>query len=103
MHHIAIDEYVLDVLMPDLTGHDRCPNAFLVYLVLWTELYRTEQRRVPASLRMLSERTGLSRSAVQTAMRLLKKRGLLLTHRRAPTAIPEYELVRHWIRRRARR
>jgi hypothetical protein len=36
MQHIAIDEYVVDVLLPDLTGHDHAPNAFLVYIVLWT-------------------------------------------------------------------
>jgi hypothetical protein len=35
MNHIAIDEYVLDVLLPDLVGHDRSAPAFLVYLVLW--------------------------------------------------------------------
>jgi hypothetical protein len=33
MNHIAIDEYVLDVLMPDLVGHDRSAPAFLIYLV----------------------------------------------------------------------
>jgi DNA-binding MarR family transcriptional regulator len=103
MHHIAIDEYVVDVLLPDLTGHDRSPGAFLVYIVLWTELYRTEQRRATMSLRRLSESTGLSKSAVQAALRLLKKRGLVVAAKRSPTAIPEYELIRHWLRRRAQR
>jgi len=40
MQHIPIDEYVVDVLLPDLTGHDHAPTGFLVYIVLWTALYR---------------------------------------------------------------
>ncbi len=103
MHHIAIDEYVVDVLLPDLAGHDRSPTAFLVYLVLWTALYKTEQRRVALSLREFAERTGLSKSAVQAALRLLKRRGLVAVTKTAATAVPQYELVRHWLRRRAKR
>lgn len=102
MHHIPIDEYVLDVLLPDLAGHDHSPGAFLVYVVLWTALYRLEQRHVAISLRQLSERTGLSKSAVQAAIRLLKRRGLVTVKKDAPTSVPSYELVRHWLRRRAR-
>ena len=103
MHHIPIDEYVLDVLMPDLVGHDRAPGAFLVYLVLWTELYRVEQKRAPMSLRRLAESTGLSKSAVQAGLRLLKERGLVAVGKQSETAVPEYELLRHWVRRRAKR
>ena len=102
MQHIPIDEYVIDVLLPDLTGHDRSPTAFLVYVVLWTALYRGEQKRIALSLHKLSEHTGLSKSAVQNAVRLLKQRGLLKVFKTRPTAVPEYELVRHWVRRRAR-
>ena len=102
MQHIAIDEYVIDVLLPDLTGHDRTPTAFLVYLILWTALFREEQKRVRLSLQQLSERTGLSKSAVQNAVRVLKRRGLIKVFKALPTAVPEYELVRHWVRRRAR-
>jgi DNA-binding GntR family transcriptional regulator len=100
MHHIGVDEYVIDVLLPDLAGHDRSPTAFLVYVVLWTALYRQEQRRVAISLQQLAAATGLSKSAVQAAVRLLKRRGLVRVTRRSPTAVPEYELVRHWLRRR---
>jgi hypothetical protein len=31
---MELDDYVVDVLMPDLVGHDRHPSAFLVYLFL---------------------------------------------------------------------
>lgn len=102
MEHIPIDEYVIDVLLPDLTGHDRAPTAFLVYLILWTALYREEQKRTALSLQKLSERTGLSKSAVQKAVRVLKRRGLIKVSKISPTAVPEYELVRHWVRRRAK-
>jgi hypothetical protein len=102
MQHIPIDEYVIDVLLPDLTGHDRAPTAFLIYMVLWTALYREEQRRITRSLQQLSEGTGLSKTAVQNAVRLLKRRGLIRIFKAHPTAVPEYELVRHWVRRRSR-
>jgi hypothetical protein len=100
VHHIAVDIYVMDVLMPDLTGHDRSPGAFLVYLALWTALYRLSQRRVAVSLQQLSETTGLSKSSVQAAVRILKRRGLVRITKSSPTAIPQYELIRHWLRRR---
>lgn len=101
MHHIPFDEYVVDVLLPDLAGHDHAPTAFLVYVVIWAALYRQEQRRVAISLRQLAESTGLSKSGVQAALRLLQRRGLVRVTKSAPTAVPEYELVRHWVRRRA--
>ena len=73
VQHIPIDEHVIDVLLPDLAGHDRAPAAFLVYIVLWTRLYRDEQKRVALSLQQLSEGTGLSKTAVQNAVRVLKR------------------------------
>jgi Bacterial regulatory proteins, gntR family len=100
--HIAIDEYVLDVLMPDLVRHDRSAPAFLVYLVLWTALFRAGERRIPISLRQIAESSGLSKSAVQKAIRLLKRRHLIQVRQRTATSTPEYELIRHWLRRRAR-
>jgi len=102
MHHVAVDDYVLDVLLPDLAGHDRSPAAVLLYLILWTKLYRSGERRVGVSLQELAELTGLSKSAVQGGMRLLKRRGLVQISKVSPTAVPQYELIRHWVRRRAR-
>jgi len=103
VNHIAIDEYVLDVLLPDLTRHDHSPSAFLVYLAVWTALFRLEERQAALSLQQLAEYTGLSKSAVQAAVRLLKRRGLLKVTKTSPTAVPQYELVRHWLQRRAKR
>jgi len=102
MHHVEIDDYVLDVLLPDLAGHDRSPAAFLVYVVLWVGLYRSEQRSIAISLQQVSELAGLSKSAVQAAIRLLERRRLIRITKASATAVPRYELVRHWLRRRAR-
>ena len=100
--HVPLDDYVIDTLLPDLAGHDGSPAAFLVYVVLWAQLYRSEERRVAISLQQLAGRTGLSKSAVQGAVRLLKQRGLVKAMKSSPTAVPEYELIRHWVRRRAK-
>src|ERR1700744_1625852 len=102
MNHIAIDEYVLDVLMPDLVGHDRSAPAFLVYLVLWTVLFRSGAPRARMSLSQLAEARGLSKPAGQRAVRLLTRGHLVQVGRRSATSAPEYELIRHWLRRRAR-
>jgi hypothetical protein len=102
VHHIEVDVYVIDVLLPDLAGHDRAPSSFLVYLVLWGRLYRSGQRSVSISLQQLSDFSGLSKSAVQAGIRLLKRRSLIRVVRTSPTAVPQYELIRHWVRRRAR-
>jgi hypothetical protein len=101
VHHIEIDDYVLDVLLPDLAGHDRSPAAFLIYLVLWKQLFRSAQRTIHMSLQDLASQTGLSKSAVQAGIRLLRRRALVKVTRTSATAIPQYELIRHWVRRRA--
>lgn len=101
MYHIEFDEYVIDVLLPDLTGHDRSPAAFLVYVVLWARLYRTEQRSTSISLQQLADLSGLSKSAVQRALAILKHRALIKVAKASPTSLPQYELVRHWVKRRA--
>ena len=101
MYHIEFDEYVVDVLLPDLAGHDRSPAAFLVYVVLWARLYRSAERSTAISLQQLAGLSGLSKSAVQGAVRILKRRGLVRVAKASATALPRYELIRHWVRRRA--
>ena len=103
MYHIAVDDYVIDVLLPDLAGHDRSPSAFLVYLILWTNLFRSERRAIEVSLQSLSTQTGLSKSSVQAAIRLLRNRSLIRVTKASPTATPQYELIRHWLRRRIKK
>jgi len=103
MYHVAIDDYVIDVLLPDLAGHDRSPAAFLVYLILWTHLFRSERRSIAVSLQSLSAQTGLSKSAVQAAVRLLRDRMLIRVTKDSPTSVPQYELIRHWLQRRVKK
>jgi hypothetical protein len=93
---IPIDDYVLDVLMRDIVGHDRQPTAYLVYLWLYGQAARAKWRPVPASLRMLAEEIGLSKSAVQTALDLLRRRELIQSVSKHATAVPKHRVLRHW-------
>jgi DNA-binding MarR family transcriptional regulator len=95
---IPVDDYVLDVLMRDLIGHDRQPSAFLVYLYLYGQATRQKWRPVAASLRMLAEATGLSKSAVQSALEQLRRRELIATTSDHATAVPKHRVLRHWRR-----
>lgn len=92
-----LDRYIVDVLMPDLVGHDRKPSAFLVYLYLWCHRKGRAQSTV-ASLQQIALETGLSKSAVQQAMRGLKRRRLIKARSASPTAVPEYVVQTPWIR-----
>jgi CRP-like cAMP-binding protein len=94
---IPVEDYVLDVLLRDLVGHDKHPAAFLVYLHLYGLAARNRWRPVPASLRDVAESTGLSKSAVQTAMEVLRRRELVRTKRKHRTAVPEHRVVRDWV------
>ena len=100
---VPVDDYVLDVLMRDLVGHDRQPAAFLVYLWLYGRAARDAWRPVAASLRLLADETGLSKSAVQQAIAALQRNELVATHRRHVTAVPEHRVLRHWRQPKARR
>src|SRR5207253_1911088 len=93
---IPVDDYVLDVLMRDVVGHDRQPAAYLVYIWLYGQAARAKWKPVVASLRMLAEATGLSKSAVQTALELLRRRELVKTTSQHSTATPEHRVLRHW-------
>jgi hypothetical protein len=95
-HPVPVDDYVIDVLLPDLVGHDRQPAAFLVYLYLYRQAQRARWRMVAASLRGIAEGTGLSKSAVQTAMTTLHRRQLLKSSRAYSTATPSHQVLRHW-------
>ena len=97
---VPIDDYVLDVLMRDIVGHDQQPAAFLVYLFLYGRAVRQRWQPVKASLRMLAEGTGLSKSAVQTAIVKLQLRQLVKTFRDRPTAVPAHHVLRHWRQKR---
>ena len=92
---ILLDEYVTDVLMRDLVGHDRRPVSFLVYLWLLAE----QQRRnspVAISYQELAESIGVSKSSAQTAVSWLARRKLLSVVKANPTATPRYTILSPW-------
>jgi DNA-binding MarR family transcriptional regulator len=93
---VPVDDYIIDVLMADLVGHDQHPAAFLVYLYLYRHAQRSGWQQIPASLRTIAEGTGLSKSAVQTALGRLNRRQLVASQRRHPTATPRHKVMRHW-------
>ena len=93
---IPVDDYVLDVLMRDIVGHDRQPAAYLVYLYLYGQAARDKWRPVVKSLRDLADATGLSKSAVQTALENLRRRELINTTSDHSTAVPRHRVLRHW-------
>ena len=92
--HVRIDSYVIDTLMPDLVLHDHQPSAFLVYLHLWRRV--AGRVRVQASHQEVADATGLSKSAVQGAMRTLTRRRLIRTGRESATAVPHYTVLKPW-------
>jgi helix-turn-helix protein len=96
---LALDGYVVDVLMRDLTEHEKRPSAFLVYLHVWRRSLGANQRAVTLSYQDLAEGTGLSKSAAQSAVRLLKRRRLLSVTLKNATATPIYRVERPWLRR----
>lgn len=92
---LSLDDYVVDVLLRDLVGHDRKPASFLVYL--WFTAEQTRRRgEVQVSYRELAESVGLSKSSAQTAVNWLRRRKLLAASRENATAIPNYTVLRPW-------
>ena len=93
----ALDDYITDVLMRDLVGHDRRPVAFLVYLWLAAE----QKRRngiVQISYQELAESIGVSKSSAQAAVSWLCRRKLLVSNRQNATAVPRYSVLTPWRR-----
>ena len=94
----AVDHYLVDVLLRDLVGHDRSPAAFLVYLLLWRHTRGASSASVRLSHRDIAEQSGLSKSAVQQALRILHRRDLVKSRQRHQTDTPEHSVMRTWIR-----
>jgi hypothetical protein len=95
-----VDDYVVDVLLRDLVGHDHSAAAFLVFLLLWRRTRDgATKRAVKLSHRDIALEIGLSKSAVQHALRILHRRGLVISTQRFPTDIPEHQVVRTWAKK----
>ena len=96
MKTIRFDLYVMDALMPDLVGHDKQPSAFIVYLYFWTRLAASRSRRLQVSHQAIADDTGLSKSAVQAAVRNLIRRRLIRSELEFRTAVPQYTILKPW-------
>jgi hypothetical protein len=92
---LSLDDYVVDVLMRDLVGHDRRPTSFLVYVWLTAEQAR-RQGAVQVSHQELAESIGVSKSSAQAAVSWLVRRKLLAASKENATAIPHYSVRRPW-------
>ena len=98
MEQIPVDDYVLDVLLRDLVGHDKSPSAFLIYLHLWWLTIGKGAPSAAVSHQDMADATGLSKSAVQSAVRLLAKRRLIKARKPTITSTPDYTVLRPWLR-----
>jgi len=96
---IPVDDYVLETLMPDIVGRDRRPVAFAVYLYLWRRTFGAGARSVRVSHQEVADELGVSKSAVQAAVKHLTRRRLLRAQHASPTAVPEYFPLRPWAER----
>jgi replication initiation and membrane attachment protein DnaB len=95
---VKLDDYVLDVLMRDLVGHDKSSSAFLIYLHIWSQTEGRGQQTAALSHQRMAEMTGLSKSAVQSAIRILTRRKLIRATK-PTTSTPEYEPLKPWRRK----
>jgi hypothetical protein len=98
MERVSLDAYVLDVLMPDLVGHDRRPATFVVYLFLLRQAAKSRRDTVSVSLQTIATNTGLSKSGVQAALRHLRRRGLVDPALTATVTEPMRRVLRPWVR-----
>ncbi len=94
---MKLDDYVVDVLMRDLVGHDRRPVGFLVYLWLAAEEQRSG-KAVQISYQELAESVGVSKSSAQSAVGWLVRRKLLDVTKQTVTATPRYKVLAPWKR-----
>jgi len=98
MERLIVDAYVVDVLMPDLVGHDRRPATFIVYLFLLRLAAKTRRDTLTISLQTIAAKTGLSKSTVQTALRHLRRRRLIDPMVAATVSAPLRRVMRPWAR-----
>jgi Helix-turn-helix domain len=98
MERFSLDSYVVDVLMPDLVGHDRRPATFVVYLFLLRQAAKSRRDAVAVSLQTIATKTGLSKSTVQAALRHLRRRRLIDPETAPSITSPVRRVMRPWVR-----
>jgi CRP-like cAMP-binding protein len=98
MNEISLDAYLFESLMPDLVGHDRRLASFVIYLYLYSRASEDTAWSVRMSHQSIAAATGLSRSAVQSALTHLQSRQLIDSSRAHATAVPLHRVLRPWLR-----
>ena len=98
---ISLDDYLVEVLMRDLVGHDRRPVSFLVYLWLAAE-QKKNSAPIQISYQDLAENVGVSKSSAQSAVGWLVRRKLLGVSKQTVTATPRYTVLSPWKDRRSK-
>jgi CRP-like cAMP-binding protein len=98
MTQTPVDNYILDCLLPDIVGHDRRPASFVIYLYLYRQASQQANWSVRLSHQAIASATGLSRSAVQSALTHLQSRQLITTSLAHATAVPQHRVLRPWLR-----
>src|ERR1700759_2498890 len=98
MQPFSLDNYAVDVLMPDLVGHDRRPAAFIVYLYFLRHAAKGKRDTLSVSLQTIATKTGLSKSTVQAAIRHLRRRRLLDPDVAPTLTDPVRKILRPWNR-----
>jgi helix-turn-helix protein len=93
---LPLDPYIVDVLLPDLVGHDKRQSSFVLYLWLYSMTHGVGRASAFFSYQMLTDRTGLSKRAVQRAVAHLLRRQLVRMTRKSPTSVPEYSVMTPW-------
>lgn len=92
--NVQIDAFVIDSLMRELVKEHHSPAAFLVYLFLWSEARKgSGWIAKKTSHQMIADGTGLSRSAVQLAIKLLKKLKRIKTRPNGKTGKPDHVIT----------
>jgi len=92
------DPYIVDVLLPDMIGHDKRPAAFALYLWLFAITRGSGREGAFFSYATLTDRTGLSKSSVQRAVAWLERRELVRVRKASTTSTPEYTVLTPWRR-----
>jgi CRP-like cAMP-binding protein len=98
MEEITLDAYLFDCLLPDLVGHDRRLASYIIYLYLYRQASQHTTWSIRMSHQSIAAATGLSRSAVQSALTHLQSRQLIDSSRAHATAVPLHRVLRPWLR-----
>ena len=95
----TFDPYVLDVLMPDLVGHEHSPSAFLIYVYLSHRIEAAGGRAVQLSYATMALDTGLRASPRSAPSPCSSAGNWSASPALSRTSVPSYLVLRPWAAR----